>query len=98
MGCDGIFDKVTSQAAIRVAWDTIKRGEAAPNLTGKVADAVIKEAACQRSGDNLTVIVLGFKNLDSFFTSRKDLNSFQITERLQATLQRKHAFSPKKEH
>jgi len=86
MGCDGIFDKLDSHAVMSVAWDTIKRAQAAPGLTGKVPDAIIREAACQRSSDNLTCIMLTFKHFASFFPSRQDLNSFQIADRLQATL------------
>jgi serine/threonine protein phosphatase PrpC len=48
MGCDGIFDKLESSAVMSVAWDTIKRSKASTStaqLSGKVTDAVIKEAA-----------------------------------------------------
>lgn len=38
-------------------------------LTGKMADAILRGSALERSIDNLTVVVVGFKSLEHFYES-----------------------------
>lgn len=41
-------------------------------ITGKMADAVLKSSAIERSYDNLTIVIVAFKNLQTFYdTARK---------------------------
>lgn len=40
-------------------------------VTGKMADAVLKSSAIERSFDNLTVVIIAFKNLSRFYDSAK---------------------------
>jgi hypothetical protein len=44
-------------------------------ITGKMADAILKSSAIERSYDNLTIVIIAFKNLLSFYeNSKKKLN------------------------
>lgn len=50
-----------------------------------MADAVIKQAAIERSMDNLTLVIITFANMESFlserpYNMRPDNNLFQIKE------------------
>lgn len=36
-------------------------------ITGKMADAVLKSSAIERSFDNLTIVIVAFKNLQNFY-------------------------------
>lgn len=40
-------------------------------VTGKMADAVLKSSAIERSFDNLTVVIIAFKNLNRFYEGQK---------------------------
>jgi len=40
-------------------------------VTGKMADAVLKSSAIERSCDNLTVVIIAFKNLNKFYENAK---------------------------
>lgn len=75
IGCDGIFDRMTNQHVLDVTWDTInsiksqeiKDGSAQQKtvhqVTGAMADAILKQAATERSLDNLTIVIISFANL-----------------------------------
>ena len=40
-----------------------------------MADAVLKSSAIERSFDNLTVVIIAFKNLNRFYESQKQKQS-----------------------
>ena len=40
-------------------------------ITGRMADAVLKSVAIERSFDNLTVVIISFKNLSTFYEGQK---------------------------
>ena len=75
LGCDGIFDRLTNQQVLDSAWDTmnaIKSHEIKHNVrtpktvhqvSGAMTDAVIKQAAVEKSMDNLTIVIVSFENL-----------------------------------
>ena len=82
LGCDGIFDRMTNERVLDIMWNTInikKRNETLQKslfpgsihrLSASITDAVIREAAVKQSLDNLTVVVLSFKNLETFYHDR----------------------------
>jgi hypothetical protein len=46
-----------------------------------MTDAVIKEAALEQSFDNLTVVILSFKSLETYYNTRPEAQHlFQIKE------------------
>ncbi len=74
IACDGIFDKLTNEKVSETVWETVDyyrdRYAADPNsyefILGECVNNVLRRAMLSRSEDNLTVILLCFKNL---FTS-----------------------------
>ena len=82
LGCDGIFDRLSNQQVLDACWDTInsiksnevKHGAMQPKtvhqVSGAMADAIIKQAAIERSMDNLTIVIVSFDNLENFIADR----------------------------
>ena len=83
LGCDGIFDRLTSINVIDSVWSAMAQAVKVSQrqeqsiitrkpltihqISGKMADAVLKSSAIERSYDNLTVVIIAFKNLQNFF-------------------------------
>lgn len=83
LGCDGIFDRMNSINTIDSAWSAMatalkqntKSNEGGLNrkppsihqITGKMADEILKRSAIERSFDNLTIVIVSFKNILSFY-------------------------------
>ena len=97
LGCDGIFDRLSNQQVLDTCWDTInsiksneiKQGSLTPKtvhqVSGAMADAIIKQAAIERSLDNLTIVIVTFENLNAFIQDRPkptllENHLFQIKE------------------
>ena len=76
LGCDGIFDRLTTINVIDTSWSAMaqvlkasQRGErnysqkkpvTIQQITGKMADAILKNSAIERSFDNLTIVIVAF--------------------------------------
>jgi len=87
LGCDGIYDRLTSVNVIDSAWSAVSqilkqyanRIEMNPSkinkklsvhqVTGKMADSIMRSSAIERSLDNLTIVIVSFKNLLNFYES-----------------------------
>ena len=96
LGCDGIFDRLSNEQVLDACWDTInsiksneiKQGSTTPmtvhQVSGSMADAIIKQAALERSLDNLTIVIVSFDNLQDFLVDRQPMrlenHLFQIKE------------------
>ena len=39
-------------------------------ITGKMTDAILKQSAIERSFDNLTIVMVSFKNLEEYWNDR----------------------------
>ncbi len=74
LGCDGIFDRLSNQQVLDVTWDTINQAksterknnsmlETIHTLTGKMTDRILTQSAIEKSFDNLTIVIISFKNL-----------------------------------
>lgn len=87
LGCDGIFDRLSSINVIDSSWSAmlsaIKQNQRQESsivprkpltihqITGKMADAILKSSAIERSYDNLTIVIIAFKNLATFYDQTK---------------------------
>lgn len=83
LGCDGIFDRLTSVNCLDSAWSAMsqaiksqKENTKKPPLTihqitGKMADAILRSSAIEKSYDNLTIVIVAFKNLGTFYAKAK---------------------------
>ena len=40
-------------------------------ITGKMADAILRSSAIEKSYDNLTIVIVAFKNLSTFYSKAK---------------------------
>ena len=90
LGCDGIFDRMSNQHVLDVTWDTFNLAKHSTDvshsihsITGKMTDSILKQSAIERSFDNLTVVMISFKNLEDFFIKYKQEQqpqTFQIKE------------------
>lgn len=73
IGCDGVFDKLTSQKVSETVWETLRFHQdryLADNTTyehilSECVNNVLRRAMLSRSEDNLTVVLLCFRNLYS---------------------------------
>lgn len=64
LGCDGIFDQLSSQDVISCVWNSIS-SESATELHGQcaaAANAIVKTAINHHSLDNVTSILIAFEN------------------------------------
>lgn len=90
LGCDGIFEKLSSINVIDSAWSAVSqvlktyhknreragtsrktRVETIHQVTGKMTDAILRSSAIERSVDNLTIVIVAFKSLETFFEKAK---------------------------
>ena len=66
IGCDGIFDKLSSEDAGKIVWKRAKaasqRGCNIHEICGECVVGVLQEAMEHRSLDNVTVVMIAFKN------------------------------------
>ena len=69
LGCDGIFDRINNKEAINVVWKCTEDLERLyPNtktvhqLSGLGVDYLIKNSLLRRSLDNVTVVLVAFRN------------------------------------
>lgn len=81
LGCDGIFDRLSNQHVLDVTWDTInqarsseiknnKQSQTIHSVTGAMTDQILTQSAIEKSFDNLTIVIISFKNLENFFLER----------------------------
>ena len=71
IGCDGVFDKLSSEKVAETVWETLNYYRERYNednstyelILGECVNNVLRRCMLSRSEDNLTVILLCFKNL-----------------------------------
>lgn len=67
MGSDGIFDRMSNQKVLKVAWEASRlsfyaREQPLHPLPATCVESVMKAAVGARSSDNITVLMICFKN------------------------------------
>ncbi|CAG9334222.1 unnamed protein product [Blepharisma stoltei] len=75
MGCDGIFDVLSTKEVIETIWkSSVEEENMVSNACRKGVEAVISESMRKRSSDNLTAIIIALGGFEVFcrnlFTSR----------------------------
>lgn len=69
---DGIFDVISSEQLLRQSWISLAPNKAVRDIhkaSSAIVNHLIRECMHRRALDNLTVIVIGLQNLESYFTS-----------------------------
>ena len=64
---DGIFDNLDNDKILHKIWDSKKKGkvfEDIHQLCAKICDGIIKYSMEKKSGDNVSVIFIAFKNFE----------------------------------
>ncbi len=65
VGCDGIFDRLSTIEAGRIVWETARvtqrLGRSIHEICGECAKEVMRRAMRKRSSDNLTVVLIAFE-------------------------------------
>ena len=77
LGCDGIFDKLSNTEVIQAAWESAKkkftdRSQAIHQNCGSAVEAILKSSVAERSLDNITVVIIAFKNFRKALKSEID--------------------------
>lgn len=80
LGCDGIFDKLTDTQVLKAVWEASRKRFTSSetslhNLSGAAVEIVLKLSVDQKTADNITVVVICFKNFKKQL--KKELQSFE---------------------
>ena len=67
MGCDGIFDKLTDTQVLTAVWEASRKNftsvdSSLHQISGVAVEMVLKLSVDQKTADNITVVVICFKN------------------------------------
>ncbi len=94
LGCDGIFDKLTSNEAVEIVWNKARalthRGKSMHEICGECVVAVLQQAMEHRSLDNVTVVMIAFKNFKRALEEDRALRESRVRE----AIQRQMTYSP----
>jgi protein phosphatase 2C family protein 2/3 len=75
MGCDGIFEYLTNEDCVSLAWkimkENIKNYNNFHQMNGDIVDLIIKSALKRNSIDNVSVLFVSFKNFKKKFKKGK---------------------------
>ena len=80
LGCDGIYDQITSNEVLECAWMILnekehlllKQCKDIHNQSGLIVDLIIKSALARKSFDNVTCLFVAFKELGMNFIEEDD--------------------------
>ena len=82
IGSDGIFDKMSNRECVECGWNSAK--DENPNsihqLSGAVAECILKNSLMRRSLDNVTVVTIAFKNFKDKGIKGEDKLGDKLTE------------------
>ena len=69
LGCDGIFDKLTSREVVKLVWEAANKSKARSihELAGESADNIMKSSIIKKTLDNITVVMIVFENFKNKF-------------------------------
>jgi hypothetical protein len=75
LGCDGIYDKLTSQDSIKCVWETFQhhRKASVHEQIGVGVEMILKKSVMKRTMDNITVVIVAFDGFAKLFDIPKTL-------------------------
>lgn len=83
LGWDGIFDKVPNHMIIKRIWSTVEKNvetEDFHTIIGASTDNILKDWVKNKSLDNLTWVIIWFKNLKKAFQNITNKTKFTNTD------------------
>lgn len=74
---DGVFDKLSNKEVVQCVWNCLEDKEVnnIHSICGKASEYIIKNSLFRKSLDNVTVVILCFKNFKNYF--KNSMNKFQ---------------------
>ena len=82
LGCDGIFENLESHEVITEIWNELRKAkdkdQTLHSLTGDCVDHIMRCSVASRSLDNITSLILNFKNLKKASLVRKSQSDEEI--------------------
>ena len=92
MGCDGIFEYLTNEDCVNLAWKVINEEKRNYNnfhqMNGDIVDLIIKSALKRNSSDNVTCLFVSFRSFEkkfyegSFVSSKIHFKNFHFENNL----------------
>jgi protein phosphatase 2C family protein 2/3 len=78
-GSDGIFDKLKTEDIGTIVWNIIRENQyntamSLHQLCGRCADEILKEAAKNKTMDNISIVMMGFKKLQDLLDRSRYAN------------------------
>ena len=86
LGCDGIYDQITSEEILDCAWMIFNNKEMNYNLhqkCGIIVDFILKASMARKSFDNITCVIIALKdNLDNnhYYNNKKNIYNNNIND------------------
>ena len=79
LGCDGIFDKLSSAQVLKASWEAAKkrfrnREQSLHQVCGASVEAILRASIQERTMDNITVVIVCFKNFKKHL--KQELDAF----------------------
>jgi protein phosphatase 2C family protein 2/3 len=82
LGCDGIYDQISSEEILDCAWMIFKNKETNYNLhqkCGIIVDFILKASMARKSFDNITCVVVSLKdNFEDFTSIENNYNNINL--------------------
>ena len=79
LGCDGIYDQLTSQEILESAWKMIEKNRKNNvdiyNTCANIVDFILKMSMARKSFDNVTCLMIAFKDLLNINKTEENKNS-----------------------
>ena len=79
LGCDGIYDQISSEEILDCAWMIFKNKEMDCNLhqkCGIIVDFILKASMARKSFDNITCVIIALK--DNFYNNNFSENIYNV--------------------
>ena len=96
LGCDGIYDQISSEEILDCAWMILKNREINYNLhqkCGIIVDFILKASMARKSFDNITCVIIAlrdnfeeFNSYENNYNINNNFNSIKNEKRLEKNL------------
>lgn len=80
LGCDGIFDKMTSKDCMKKVWDSIQQTKSSNVHThaGEAVELILRHSVACKTLDNITAVVVCFSNFKEAIALKNDGKAIEI--------------------
>ena len=98
LGCDGIYDQISSEEILNCAWMILKNREIKFNLhekCGIIVDFILKASMARKSFDNITCLIIALRdnyesfNIDNNFHNNKNNHNINTNKHINDKIKEK---------